>query len=49
MNKCGIIDEHKTFKGFTKVSYNLNRKEYFIIADGSKTNSKNSVKLEKII
>ena len=29
INKLGITDEHKTFKGFTKVSDNLNRKEYF--------------------
>ena len=36
INKCGIIDEHKTFKGFMNVSDNLNRKEYFIMADGGK-------------
>ena len=36
INKYGVIDEHKTFKGFTIVSDNLNRKEYFNIADGDK-------------
>ena len=30
------MDEHKTFKGFTIVSDNLNRKQYFHIADGAK-------------
>ena len=29
INKHGVIDEHKTFKGFTNVSDNLDRKEYF--------------------
>ena len=32
-NKFGIIDEHKTFKGFKNVSDNLDRKEYFEMAD----------------
>ena len=36
INKFGIIDEHKTFKGFTNVSDNLDRKEYFNMADGGK-------------
>ena len=31
-----MIDEHKTFKGFTNVSDNLNRKEYLKMADGDK-------------
>ena len=30
INKLGIIDEHKTFKGFTNVSDNLDRKENLI-------------------
>ena len=34
MNKYGVIDEHKTFKGFSNVSDNLDRKEYFEKADG---------------
>ena len=29
-NKHGVIDEHKTFKGFTNVSDNLNRKKILI-------------------
>ena len=29
INKYVVIDEHKTFKGFTNVSDNLDRKEYF--------------------
>ena len=36
LNKYGVIDEHKTFKGFSNVSDNLNRKEYFKMADGDK-------------
>ena len=36
INKFGVIDEHKTFKGFTNVSDNLDRKEYFNMADGGK-------------
>ena len=36
INKYGVIDEQKTFKGFTKVSNNLERKEYFKMVDGDK-------------
>ena len=36
INKYGIIDEKKCFKGFTNVSDNLNRKEYFKIYSGDK-------------
>ena len=36
ISKYGVIDEHKTFKGFTNVSDNLDRKEYFKKADGDK-------------
>ena len=36
INKYDVIDEHKTFKGFTNVSDNLDRKEYFKMADGDK-------------
>ena len=36
ITKFGIIDEKKSFKGFTNVSDNLNRKEYFKMADGDK-------------
>ena len=34
INKYGVIDEHKTFKGYTNVSNNLNRKECFKMASG---------------
>ena len=34
INKYGAIDEHKTFKGFSNISDNLDRKEYFKMADG---------------
>ena len=34
--KYGVIDEHKTFKGFTNVSDNLDRKEYFKVFNGDK-------------
>ena len=36
INKYGVIDEHKTFKGFANVSDNLDRKECFKMADGDK-------------
>ena len=36
INKYGFIDEHKTFKGFTNVSDNLDRKEYFKMCGGDK-------------
>ena len=36
ITKFGIIDEHKTFKSFTNVSDNLDRKGYFKVIDGGK-------------
>ena len=36
INKYGVIDEHKTFKRFTNVSDNLDRKEYFKMFNGDK-------------
>ena len=36
INKIVIVDEHKTFKGFTNVSDSLDRKKYFNMADGVK-------------
>ena len=36
INKNGVIDEHKTFKGFTNVSDNLDREEYFKMFEGDK-------------
>ena len=40
INKYGAIDEHKTFKGFTNVSDNLDRKEYFKMFEGDKLMAK---------
>ena len=34
INKYGFIDEHKIFRGFSNVSDNLDRKEYFKMAAG---------------
>ena len=34
INKYGVRDEHKTFKGFSNVSDDLDRKEFFKMADG---------------
>ena len=36
INKYGVIDEYETFKGFTSPSDNLDRKEYFNMANGDK-------------
>ena len=40
INKSGIIDEKKCFKGLTNVSENLNRKEFFNMAVGKNLISK---------
>ena len=34
INEYAVINEHKCFKGFTNVSDNLNRKEYFKMGNG---------------
>ena len=34
--EIGVIDEHKTFKGFTNVSEKLDRKDLYKIFDGDK-------------
>ena len=49
INKYGVIDEHKTFKGFTNVSNNLDRKEYFKMFGGDKLVSKVPLSWKKII
>ena len=38
--KYGVIGEQKTFRGFTNVSDNLDRKEYFKTYDGDKLRAK---------
>ena len=49
MNKFGVIDEHKTFKGLTNVSDNSDRKEYFNMACGGKLIAKVPLSWKKII
>ena len=36
VKKYGVVDEHKTLKGFINVSDNLDRKEYFKMFEGDK-------------
>ena len=36
IHKYGVVDEHKTFKGFTNISDKLDRKEYFKMLNGDK-------------
>ena len=47
INKYGVIDEHKTFKGFTNVSDNLDRKEYFKMFEGDKLIAKVPLRWKK--
>ena len=47
IKKCGILDEHKTFKRFTNVCENLDRKEYFKTADGGKLIAKDPLSWKK--
>ena len=47
INKHGVIDEHKTFEGFTNRSDNLDRKEYFNMTDGGKLIAKVSLSWKK--
>ena len=47
INNYGVIDEQKTFKGFSIVSDNLDRKEYFKMFDGDKLVAKVSLSWKK--
>ena len=47
INKYGVIDEHKTFKRFTNVSDNLDRKDYFKMLDGDKLTAKVTLSCKK--
>ena len=47
INKFGVIDERKTFNGFTNVSDNLDRKEYFNMANGDKLIAKKPLSWKK--
>ena len=49
INKFGFTDEHKTFKSFSNVSVNSNRKEYFKIAIRGKLIAKVFLSWKKII
>ena len=49
INKYGIIDERKCFKGFTKVPENSNRKEFFNMADGKNLIAKVSLSWKKVL
>ena len=47
INKYVVIDDYKTFKGFTNVSDNLDRKEYFKMFEGDKLVAKVTLSWEK--
>ena len=47
INKYGVIDEHKTFKGFKDVKDILDRKEYFNMASGDKLIAKIPISWKK--
>ena len=47
VNKFGVIDEHKTFKGFTIVSDNLDRKENVGMFEGDELVAKVSLSWKK--
>ena len=47
INKIGIIDEHKTFKNFTNVSDNSDRRDCFNMANGGKLIAKFSLGWKK--
>ena len=49
INKYGVIDEHKTFKGFTNVSDNLDRKEHFKMFEGDKLKAKVPLSWKKVL
>ena len=49
ISKYGVIDEHKTFKGYTNVSDNLDRKECFKMLDGDKLTAKAPLSWKKRI
>ena len=49
INEFGFIEEHGTFKGFTNVSDNLDRKENFKIFEDDKLNAKVPLSWKKFI
>ena len=46
--KYSVIDEHRTFKAFSNVSDNLDRKEYFKMFQGDKLVAKVPLSWKKI-
>ena len=49
INKYGVIDEHKCFKGLTNVSDYLDRKDYFKKADGDNLIAKVPLSWKKVL
>ena len=49
VNEYGVINEHKTSKGFTNVSENLDREEYFKMFEGDKLIAKVPLSWKKSI
>ena len=49
INKYGVIDGHKTFKGFTNVSNNLDRKDFFQMFETDKIFAKFPLSWKKSI
>ena len=49
VNKYGVIDEHKTFKGFKDVEDVLDKKENFEMADGDKLIAKVPLSRKKVL
>ena len=48
-NKFGIVDEYKTFKGFTIVSDNLDRKVYFKMFEADELIAKVPLSWKKVL
>ena len=49
INKYGVFDEDKTFKGFSNVSNRLNRKENFKMFNGDKLIAKVPLSWKKVL
>ena len=49
INKYGVIDDYKTFKGFTNVSDILDRKQNFKKFDGDKLVAKVPLNWKKVL
>ena len=49
IKKYGVIHEHRTFKRFTNVSDNLDRRDYFKMFDGDKLIAKVPLSWKKVL